>query len=83
MAQKSLFKIDPNSTEKVKSKQHAMQLTEDLNKKIYDLLYLMFAHDKYSLLVIMHGIDTSGKDGAVRHIFSAANPQGLTVHSFK
>jgi PPK2 family polyphosphate:nucleotide phosphotransferase len=34
-------------------------------------------------LIILHGIDASGKDGTVRHLFSAANPQGLQVHSFK
>lgn len=43
----------------------------------------MFAHNQYSLLIILHGIDTSGKDGAVRHIFSGANPQGIRVFSFK
>lgn len=58
-------------------------MIQDLQKQMYDLLYLMYAHNKYSLLVILHGIDTSGKDGAVRHIFSGANPQGIKVHSFK
>jgi PPK2 family polyphosphate:nucleotide phosphotransferase len=58
-------------------------MTEILQKKIYDLLYLMFAHGQHSFLIILHGIDTSGKDGAVRHIFSGANPQGIKVFSFK
>lgn len=83
MRQKSLFVIDPDSTGKSLSKQQALQDIEDINNKIYDLLYLMFAHNKYSLLIVLHGIDTSGKDGAVRHIFSAANPQGIAVYSFK
>lgn len=43
----------------------------------------MFADKQYSLLIILQGIDTAGKDGVVRHIFSAANPQGLKVFSFK
>lgn len=57
--------------------------TERLSKELYDLLYLMFAEGKHSLLIILHGIDTAGKDGTVRHLFSAANPQGMQVHSFK
>ncbi len=58
-------------------------MTEILQKKLYDLLYLMFAHDKHSLLIILQGIDTAGKDGTVRHIFAGANPQGIKVFSFK
>jgi PPK2 family polyphosphate:nucleotide phosphotransferase len=43
----------------------------------------MFAQDQNSLLIILQGIDTSGKDGSVRHIFDCANPQGIQVFSFK
>jgi PPK2 family polyphosphate:nucleotide phosphotransferase len=50
---------------------------------MYDLLYLMFAHNRHSLLIILQGIDTSGKDGVVRHLFASANPQGIRVYSFK
>ncbi len=64
-------------------KDTAIERTAILQKKLYDLLYLMFAHDRHSLLVILQGIDTCGKDGTVRHIFSGVNPQGLTVFSFK
>lgn len=66
-----------------KNKEEALRLTEPLQKKLYDLLYLMFAHDKHSLLIILQGIDTAGKDGTVRHIFSGANPHGIKVFSFK
>lgn len=54
-----------------------------MQKKLYDLLYLLFANNQHSLLIILHGIDTSGKDGTVRHIFEGANPQGIKVFSFK
>jgi polyphosphate kinase 2 (PPK2 family) len=60
-----------------------LELTQSLQKRLYDLLYLMFAHGQHSLLIILQGIDTSGKDGTVRHIFAGANPQGLKVFSFK
>ena len=66
-----------------KDKIDALAKTEILQKKLYDLLYLMFANNQQSLLIILQGIDTSGKDGTVRHIFAGANPQGLKVFSFK
>lgn len=67
----------------MKNKEAALEATAELQKQLYDLLYLMFAEGKHSLLVILHGIDTSGKDGVVRHLFASANPQGLKVFSFK
>ncbi|MFZ3231428.1 MAG: PPK2 family polyphosphate kinase [Pseudobdellovibrio sp.] len=83
MAKVSLKNMNPAGHPFCKNKEEAIRATEELQKKIYNLLYLMFAHNKYSLLIILHGIDASGKDGTVRHIFSAANPQGIKVFSFK
>ncbi len=83
MKKLKLLKINPSDHSHCKSKVHAIRETKKLQKKMYDLLYLMFAHNRYSLLIVLHGIDTSGKDGTVRHIFSSANPQGIKVFSFK
>ncbi|MEK6774553.1 MAG: PPK2 family polyphosphate kinase [Bdellovibrionota bacterium] len=83
MRKVKLSQIDPAEHPLCKSKDEAHKVVQGLQKKIYDLLYLMYAHNRYSLLIILHGIDTSGKDGSVRHIFSAANPQGIKVFSFK
>ncbi len=44
---------------------------------------LFYANDTYSLLIIFQGMDTSGKDGAIRHVLSGVNPQGIQVFSFK
>jgi PPK2 family polyphosphate:nucleotide phosphotransferase len=41
------------------------------------------AQDTFALLVVLQGIDASGKDGTIRHVMRGANPQGVTVHSFK
>jgi PPK2 family polyphosphate:nucleotide phosphotransferase len=41
------------------------------------------AQDTYGVLVVLQGIDAAGKDGAIRHVMSGVNPQGLTIHSFK
>jgi PPK2 family polyphosphate:nucleotide phosphotransferase len=78
-----LDKIKPDSHPLCTNKEEALELTQKLQQRMYELLYLMFAHSKYSLLIVLHGIDTAGKDGTVRHIFSGANPQGIKVHSFK
>ena len=43
----------------------------------------IWAEDKHAILIVLQGIDTAGKDGAVSHVMSAFNPQGCTVTSFK
>jgi PPK2 family polyphosphate:nucleotide phosphotransferase len=44
---------------------------------------LLYASDQYTLLVIFQGMDTSGKDGAIKHVMSGVNPQGCSVTTFK
>lgn len=83
MSKSTLSKMSPSHTGKFKSKEEALEATEKLQKKLYDLLYLMFADDRYSLLIVLHGIDTSGKDGVVRHMYDSSNPQGIRVYNFK
>jgi PPK2 family polyphosphate:nucleotide phosphotransferase len=47
------------------------------------LQQLLYAANEYALLVIFQGMDASGKDGAIRHVMSGVNPQGVQVYSFK
>ena len=49
-------------------------------KKLQSLLY---ASDRYSLLLIFQAMDAAGKDGAIKHVMSGVNPQGTQVYSFK
>ncbi|MBC7741155.1 MAG: polyphosphate kinase 2 family protein [Bdellovibrionaceae bacterium] len=83
MAKLKLRDYNPAGHPLCKNRDEALEMTAGLQKELYDLLYLMFAHGKHSLLIILHGIDTAGKDGTVRHIFNGANPQGIKVFSFK
>lgn len=83
MKTKKLSRISTNKHPLCKDKEEAVRKTKILQTELYDLLYLMFAHNRFSLLIILHGIDTAGKDGVVRHIFSGCNPQGMKVFSFK
>ncbi len=66
-----------------KSKKNYKKNLEEMVKDIAKLQETMFADDRYALLVIFQGIDTAGKDGAIRHVLSGVNPQGLQVFSFK
>ena len=52
-------------------------------QKLGDLQYLMYAENRRSLLVCLQGIDASGKDGTIRHVLGAMNPQGTRVEPFK
>lgn len=45
--------------------------------------HLLYAADTFALLIILQGMDSSGKDGAIRHVMSGVNPQGCDVHAFK
>jgi len=77
-----LESIDPRDTNDVKKAQAAKGM-QALQEELYDLHYLMFAENRRSLLIILQGIDASGKDGAVRYLAGGFNPQGLKIHSFK
>ena len=44
---------------------------------------LLYAHDRYALLLIFQAMDAAGKDGTIKHVMSGLNPQGCQVHSFK
>lgn len=44
---------------------------------------LLFADNRYSLLIVLQAMDAAGKDGTIKHVMSGVNPQGCVVHSFK
>jgi len=52
-------------------------------ERLAELQEMLYAHDRYSLLVIFQAMDAAGKDGAIRHVMSGINPQGCQVFSFK
>ncbi len=55
----------------------------DCTREIDRLQYRMYAENRQSLLVVLQGMDASGKDSAVRRLMSGVNPQGVIVSSFK
>lgn len=64
-------------------KESTKERTKEIIKELDDLQNLLYAEDKHSLLVILQGMDASGKDGAIRNVFGKMNPQGVQVKSFK
>lgn len=64
-------------------KKETKQRTAELLEELRDLQNLLYAENKHSILIILQGMDASGKDGAIRQVFSGCNPQGVSVISFK
>jgi PPK2 family polyphosphate:nucleotide phosphotransferase len=56
---------------------------KNVRKKLGEWQNIMYAHDKYSVLVCLQGMDTSGKDSLVREVFKEFNVRGIECHSFK
>lgn len=54
-----------------------------IRQELIGLQNRFYAANKQSVLVILQGMDASGKDGLIRRVFSGINPQGVRVHSFK
>ncbi len=74
---------DPDYTDKHDSHDEAQQEIQTLSGKLSDMQELLAAAQQCSLLIVLQGMDTSGKDGTIRHVMSQINPQGCYVHSFK
>jgi PPK2 family polyphosphate:nucleotide phosphotransferase len=65
--------------DKEAAKQH---LADDV-ERLRDLQERLHAQDRWAVLVILQGMDASGKDGIIKHVMAGINPQGCEVHSFK
>ncbi len=78
-----LTKISTKAGDELKAKSQSVEVLQE------DLKFLQVAQDKLfasksnSLLIILQGMDASGKDGTVRHVMSGVNPQGCRVQSFR
>src|ERR1039458_8913108 len=66
-----------------KSKKRYQELLEEHIGELSSLQRLHWASNRYALLLIFQGMDSAGKDGAIRHVMSGVNPQGCQVFSFK
>lgn len=83
-ARLDLARRDPADTSALKlTKKKAEKEIEALRAKLEALQELLYADGRFALLVVLQGMDTSGKDGTIRHVFDGVNPQGVRVASYK
>ena len=64
-------------------KQQGAALLPALNERLADLQGMLYAESKHKLLIVLQGMDTSGKDGTIKHVFRIINPVGVKVKDFK
>ncbi|MFW5713368.1 MAG: polyphosphate kinase 2 family protein [Brevefilum sp.] len=80
--QVDLSRYEPYYNGSLAKKEGKTQL-KDQNKVLRDLQELLYAEHRQKLLVVLQGIDTSGKDSTIQHVFGDVNPQGTRVVNFK
>lgn len=80
----SLANVDPSDTCGLDiDKKEAKDLLEAGVKRLAAMQERLYADDRWAILMILQGMDTSGKDGAIEHVMSGINPLGCEVHTFK
>ena len=79
----SLGDFDARYIEGEIDKKEGRDQTEDNAEALADLGYRLYAENKRSVLLVLQGMDTSGKDGTIRSIMKGLNPQSCSVTSFK
>lgn len=88
------YRVSPGSEVDLRKRPTAVHPVYRTNRDYRDLLSahvqelgaqqeLLYASDRYALLIIFQGMDAAGKDGAIAHVMSGVNPQGCRVVSFK
>lgn len=78
----SLSDISTTGPKKIDKEQIKAE-TQKILSELDELQNLLYAEHKWSILIIIQGMDASGKDGAVNHVMSRMNPQGVDVKSYK
>ncbi len=78
-----LNKWPTDETGGVQDSDAADALLAKYQKQLDELQEVLYASQSKALLVVLQGMDTAGKDGTIRHIFSGINPQGCQVAAFK
>jgi PPK2 family polyphosphate:nucleotide phosphotransferase len=79
------FRVARAATRQAKksSKKENKKRLRELIEEMQELQRILYAHDKYALLLIFQALDAAGKDGTIRAVMSGVNPAGCQVFSFK
>jgi PPK2 family polyphosphate:nucleotide phosphotransferase len=78
-----LTKISTAGHDHLRDKDAAEAVVAKHREQLTALQEVFFAAQSHAMLIVLQGMDTAGKDGTIRHIFSGINPQGCDVSSFK
>ncbi|MEZ4691688.1 MAG: polyphosphate kinase 2 family protein, partial [Ignavibacteria bacterium] len=79
----NLKKYDTEYTGDKLDKEEGTKLLNLTREHLSELQDKLYAHNEYSILIVLQAMDTAGKDGAIKHIMSGLNPSGVNVKSFK
>ncbi len=71
------------NTQKMVDKEEGEDLLKEGIVNLRKLQDKLYAHNEYSVLIVLQAMDAAGKDGAIKHVMSGLNPQGVKVTSFK
>jgi PPK2 family polyphosphate:nucleotide phosphotransferase len=75
--------FDPGWKGEFKHKGEAKDKTKEHLERLNELQEMLYAQNGQALLIVLQGMDTAGKDGAIKHVMGAFNPQGVQVTPFK
>src|SRR5690349_4145221 len=78
-----IAELPTDSTGDFEDKKSARKPTKDNLKKLAKLQDVLYAQAKHAVLIVLQAMDSGGKDGTIKHVFSGVNPQGCSVTSFK
>ncbi len=78
-----LSKFDTDAPPELRDKKKLKELVEEDVEVLRHTQELLWANQQHGVLIILQGLDASGKDSAIKHIMSGVNPQGCEVHSFR
>ncbi len=79
----NLKKFDTKYSADFKDKEDAGEMLGRDIVRLSELQDMLYAMNKYSLLIVFQAMDAAGKDGTIKHVMSGVNPQGCNVTSFK
>src|SRR6266478_1985067 len=74
---------DPADTYKLHSQERAQELLAKGVARMAELQDMLYAQNRWGLLLLFQAMDAAGKDGIIKHVMSGVNPQGCQVYSFK
>lgn len=78
-----LAELNPGSTSEFATKSDARDKLRSDIARLAELQDVFAAAQSHALLIVLQGMDSAGKDGAIKHVMSGVNPQGINVYAFK